>query len=334
MDLDEIRDMGLKGLESDNTQGSVIGSLTVTGRIVFYNNSSKRCEMMVVHCSECALDPQLHRQGYYIIDKNHLKNGVKPCGCAKLPRWKEWQYEVLAQRAAEKVKLWFVGWAEPYKKAYTRCLLECPIHGQYSTASLNGLINNKRGCPRCWYDNAPLLQPKPDETMIESFLASGSFSSETIFYRSERKTSKGKRIYWFVECPDCGSLGESLSSDLQAGKRPCTCSIKSPKYSYLLLLSDGDVKLALKLGITSNYTRRLKDLSNRSKYSVYIIGIWEYITPSECRKAELECLRNLDCGILTKEVLSNGYTETTSINNLDEIVRIYEENGGIRLTVD
>lgn len=333
MDLNEISSMSTRGIEPDSSYGLVVGTLMVVGRVIFYNDNGNRCDMCVVRCSVCAGDYELHRGGYYTIDKNHLKNGVKPCGCAKLPRWKEWQYEVLAQRASEKVALKFIGWSEPYKKAYTRCILDCPVHGQYSITTLNSLINNTRGCPRCWYDNAPLLQPKPDKTMIESFLASGSFSPETIFYRSERKTNKGKRTYWFVECPDCNSLGESASSDLQAGKRPCTCSIKSPKYSYLLLLSDEGVDLALKLGVTSNYKRRFKDLYNHSKYSVDVVGVWEYITPSECRKAELDCLRTLDCGILTKEVLTNGYTETTSINNLEQIVKIFEENGGIRLTI-
>lgn len=326
--------MSIDGVHPHSLDGVEFGSLIVNGKIDLYSATGKKREMLIVKCNVCEQDPELHKEGYYIIDRSHLvSRGVKPCGCADLPRWKEWQYIVLATRAANNLGQKFIGWAEPFKKSYTRCLLECPVHGRHEKVRLNGLINSEKGCARCWYENAPLLQPKPDNVMIESFLSSGNFPQETVFYRSDRKSNKGKKIYWFVECQDCGTVGESTSSDLQAGKRPCYCSIKLPKYSYLLLLTDNGADVCLKLGVSSNFTKRLKDLVKASKFKIEVIGVWEYLTPLECRKAELECLRQLPCGVIPKELITTGYTETTSIEHLETIIKIFEENGGIRLTI-
>lgn len=333
MDLEELLVGSESGLIPDSLQGTVLDTLTVIGRICRRRESGRSVSMTVVECAICKEDPELFGEGLFKIHRGHLLAGIKPCGCGTRTRWSEDQYKLLCERAATASNLEFLGWASEYNKNYTRVRLVCPIHGELRDKSVSHLINLRGSCQKCWYDIAPLLKPKPDAEMIEGFFASESFPEDTIFYRSDRKSSKGKKVYWYVECPDCGKLGESVSSDLKAGKRPCHCSIRMPKYSYLLLLTEAGVPVCLKLGVTSNFKRRFKDLSNHSKYDVELIGLWEYLTPAECRKAELECLRNIECGVLTKEVLSNGYTETTALHNLDGIIKIFEENGGIRLTV-
>lgn len=333
MDLEELLVESEGGMIQDSMQGTTLGTLTVLGRICKRRESGRSVSMTVVECSVCKEDYELFGQGVFKIHRGHLMAGIKPCGCGIRTRWTEDQYKILCERAASQVGLEFNGWIGDYNKNTTRVALSCPVHGEIDSKSVYHFIAAKSGCKECWYEVAPLLQPKPDAEMIEGFFASESFPQNTVFYRSERKSSTGKKVYWYVECPDCGVIGESVSSDLKAGKRPCHCSARMPKYSYLLLLLESGTPVCLKLGVTSNFKRRFKDLSNHSKYDVELVGLWEYMTPAECRRAELECLRNIECGVLTKEVLTNGYTETTALQNLEEIIEIFEENGGIRLTI-
>lgn len=45
-------------------------------------------------------------------------------------------------------------------------------------------------------------------------------------------------------------------------------------------------------------------------------------------KAERECLQELECGVVLKRDMPDGYTETTWYYNLEKIIQIYERNGG------
>lgn len=333
MDLEELLIGREKGLMVDPHEGEVFGTLTIVGRVTYRADSGKSINECVVHCSVCCKDPELYGEGYFDELYYRLKQGIKPCGCGIRTRPTEAQYKILVQRHATKNGLVFIGWEGEYNNNYTKCRITCPIHGELSPKRVNQFINAEVKCRRCMAARLEICKPKPDAEMIAMFFESGSFSEETVFYRSDRKCGRGKKIYWFVECSDCGCVGESTSQDLKAGKRPCNCSIRMPKYSYLVLLKEYDVDIALKLGITSNYKRRLKDLDNSSKYPIETLGLWEYQSSVECRAAELECLRALDCGVIDRELFPNGYTETTSINNLEFIVNTYEQYGGIRLTV-
>lgn len=43
-----------------------------------------------------------------------------------------------------------------------------------------------------------------------------------------------------------------------------------------------------------------------------------------------QCKDMLKCKLFSKSEVSDGYTETTSLENIEKIVQIYESNGGIR----
>lgn len=234
---------------------------------------------------------------------------------------------------AEEVGVEFKGWVGDYNKNITRVELSCPVHGDMDSKSVYHFIAAKSGCRECWYEVAPLLQPKPDEEMISSFFDSEAFHPDTIFYRTDRKNSKGKKVYWKMECPDCGGIGESVSSDFQIGKRSCLCSKHVQTQAYLCLVKDGETPLALKFGVTRSFINRKRSLDLSSKLKLETVGVWQFNSVAECKAAELICLRTLVCGVMTRADMKNGFSETTSLNNLEEIIEIFEENGGIRLTI-
>ena len=47
-----------------------------------------------------------------------------------------------------------------------------------------------------------------------------------------------------------------------------------------------------------------------------------------CNRAETECMELLECGILTREQLLEGWTETTYIENYPKILSIFEKFQG------
>lgn len=55
----------------------------------------------------------------------------------------------------------------------------------------------------------------------------------------------------------------------------------------------------------------------------------EFPDKQSCLKAERECLQELDCGVLSREEMPDGYTETTDASNLVKIENIYRRNGGL-----
>ena len=101
-----------------------------------------------VTCTECSKDPELFPRGYFVSLKQNLINGKKPCGCSKSPRWEDWQFLILAHRAA-KDRFIVHGFAEVFKNCKTKLNLECLEDGHKWTASINNVVNNGRGCPKC-----------------------------------------------------------------------------------------------------------------------------------------------------------------------------------------
>ncbi|QEG08850.1 hypothetical protein [Aeromonas phage 4L372XY] len=127
------------GWKSPDDKLEVIGVAGKQGHITTFK----------VTCTECSKDPELFPGGYFISQKGHLVRGQKPCGCAKSPRWEDWQFLILARRAGEKKGFIVHGFAEEFKNAHTKLNLECLKDGHKWAASIQNITNIGRGCPKC-----------------------------------------------------------------------------------------------------------------------------------------------------------------------------------------
>lgn len=283
----------------------------------------------ILKCSICARDSELFKDGKFRSLKSNLLNGQIPCGCSIRTNWSKGQYSVLCSRKAEELGYKFLGFEGEWKGNNTRIKMLCEKHGEWATGRIVSLIQVDAGCFKCMADTIKEVKTKPDEVMVASFLASECFHPDTKFWRSERKDSQGMHCYWHYYCPECGKEGESPSDNLQRGCRSCECSMQRQKSSYINLILDRGQVIALKFGIAINIGRRVRQQDTNCIYSVVNYSSYIFESVGLCKQAERECKQKLLCGVLTKEEMPNGYTETTYTYNLEKIVEIYERNGGI-----
>lgn len=325
-------------LAEDNLTGKVFGSesqLKVLGRV---RDSKDSYGHYLVFCSKCADDPELFGEGLFLSRKDHVKNENIPCGCSGNYNFNKEQYAILCKRRADLLGFNFVGFDDGCKKptSKSKVILECDIHGEWRTTTIASLINRAGGCPVCKIELIRAANRKPDDEMIAAFFASGVFPNGTKFKRSTRLTRKGKQFYWDVYCPICDTVSQGHLSNLKSGKRPCECSKHNQKEAYINLIEDVDTGLvvALKFGIATNVKFRLTTLNYSTHLKVKQHSVYSFETSAQCKNAERECLQSLECGILSRNEIKQGWTETTWVYNLDKIIEIYERNGGVRIPSD
>lgn len=301
------------------------GQLEVIG----WYEKSKGHKLYAVLCKTCATDKELNGDGLFKSLKCNLNRGQIPCGCSSRVCYTENQYFILCQRKAYELGYKFLGWATPYRRLTTKIKLICDVHGEWSSGSIHSFVLNGSGCPACRTEALRQSRLKEDSEMIASFFASGAFHPETKFWRSERKTKQNRAVFWKGYCPVCNEFGESTCDSLQLGKKFCACSNHSQKFCYIHMVSDGEIPLALKFGIASNPESRLVSQNRKSPLKVQPLEIYLFHSTQSCKSAERECKSSLICGILDRQLLPDGWTETTYISNLSRIKEIFKEMGGI-----
>jgi len=297
--------------------------------VIGWSGYKRTAKVYILKCHKCSEDSELFEDGVFRSVKGNLIKGNIPCGCARAPQWSNEQWVIKARRKAEDVGFGFLGIIGEWKGIYTKIQLVCPKHGQWDSGTLSTLINQGQGCPKCKSEKLSELHSKPYTEMIQSFFASGAFHPDTKFWRSKRKDSKGYFPYWNVYCPECNNEAEAASNSLQKGCRPCLCSPSRQQQAYINFIKDNDSPIAIKFGIANISHTRVRRQDSKSIYNISNHLVYEFPTKQDCRAAELRCKLELQCGILSKEQMEDGWTETTYLSNLDKIIEIYTKHNGV-----
>ena len=295
--------------------------------IIGYVCHNKYEKLYIGYCIKCAADTALFGEGYFKILKGNIKKGVLPCGCSSHPKWNKDQYGVLCSRKAKELGYEFINFTDPWKAQKTKIVLNCAKHGDWDTASIDRLLNLDQGCPSCKIATVRAFKMKPDHIMIESFLASGAFHEGTKFWRSDRVDHKGFWSYWNIWCPECETQGVSQAYDLQQGKRSCECSPSRQKSCYINLLFKDSEPIALKFGIANVPEVRIKSLNRTARLEVINIAIYDFPDKISCIAAERRCKKELLCGVISREDMPDGWTETVSLEDIKSLDRIFSEKG-------
>ena len=286
----------------------------------------------ILMCSVCAQDSELFGEGYFKVLKSSLVRGNSPCGCSKKHSWSSEQYAIICSRKAESLGYKFLRFEGVWKGNNTKITMFCKKHGEWSTGSIKHLVRLGTGCPECRNESYGDTNRKDDNVMVEAFLSSGGFHPDTKFWRSDRISSIGTKIYWFLLCPECGEIGESQGGSLNLGKCPCACSMQRQREGYINLITGttGEI-IAIKFGISRDSNQRREQQNSKSMYEIIKHSIYIFPSVQQCKQAERECKKELETGVLSKIEVPDGHTETTWVYNLEKIIEIYGRNGGISI---
>ena len=273
-----------------------------------------------VTCTECSKDPELFPDGYFVILKQHLVNGTKPCGCSKKPNWKDWQYIILARRAGEKKGFIVYGFAEEFKGKDTKLSLECLKDGHKWTASINNIINGGRCCPKCATANSVEQKKTPEHLALQRCIdVCKEMDYDIIGFVDEYKNCDSRFEY---ACKIHGKQNVSYNSFVNNGSRCGGCA----KYGYstskhgtfYIYQWTKDNYSFIKFGITNQKElSRIKKQKRETEYKYK--KIWSATFEDGSVPLHIEnYVKNsgIEIGIMPKEEFPDGFTETTDIINL------------------
>ena len=293
-------------------------------------STGKLSKTYVVHCSICSKDQELFGGYEFSTTKGRLFRGDMPCGCGFHHRWTEDQYLVRCKRKAKELGHEVVGFAEQYKGNKTKLHMRCPAHGDWYTTSVFNLLTGY-SCRKCADEKNALLKKVITEENYSNF----ENSLLRVIGVVRRESTAGiNRPYLRCECKRCGEVFESYYRNVVGIGTSCPiCNHQSQEFAYINLVKEGDIINGLKFGITKEKgaVRRLTSQNKKSVFTLENVGIWAFENYKICKAAELKCKQTLECGVISKEFMADGWTETVSVEDLDKIISIYEKHGGKRI---
>ncbi len=299
--------------------------------IGYTRHKYKKYNVHCVRCTTCEKDPELFGAALFTGTLSDIRRGRIPCGCAGQVLWEEWQWKLLAKRASAELGFSFEGWAdEEFKGSITYCRLLCSKHGMWTSNKVSNLVLLKRGCPSCGNESKAIdRKVHKNAVTAEAFFATGKYHPDTVFKRLGSRPN-GLAIYWSVECPVCNIYGEAQASALKRGVYCCGCTNSgNQNQAYINIVYDNDLPIAIKFGITYDLSRRVKEQKYSSIYRIENIHMFYFDDRNQCRAAEKYCKNTLVCGIIPKEFMKSGFSETTSISNLNIVRQIFLQYGGV-----
>lgn len=303
-------------------------------KVIGYNGEPNPRRYYILECSVCSLDPELFGDGYFRSKKGNLLQGNIPCGCAHNPNWSVRQYEGKAIRKAGELGYNFLSFYGDWKNRYTRLSLACDLHGNWNTTTFNNFFHHEEACPECGKESTTQIRRFSNEKMAQMCLSSGLFHPDTEFYRNT-EVGFAAGPDWKVYCPECDTVAHSFMSNLVKGHRPCICTPMRQKEAYINLVMDKDRNIiCIKLGIAVDSERRAKEQNKASKYTIQNYLTFVFPDVESTKLAERVCKRTLECGVVDRDLMADGFTETTTIGNIGKIIEIYENHGGILITKD
>lgn len=214
----------------------------------------------------------------------------------------------------------------------TRLFLIC--HCGYDwNCSFDKFVNSGTGCPKCG-GRLQLTQEEAEERVLSKCKEHNYTYKPFCYLTNETKISLICHCGYEWDC--------RYSLFVMPNGTGCPkCSHNDGQlYSYIHSITDDDGNLiSVKYGIETTINSRNKSQNKLSNYNISVLNTYKYITVEQCKNAEKECIKlfqkeNKELfgrkGYITKEEMRDGWTETTSVSNIEKIISIYEKWGGIK----
>lgn len=279
----------------------------------------------ILECPQCAIKYGEDFR-YFIITKSALERGRVPCECVTRPR-SEQELMDFAKQLCENKGISFIDWNGEFRGKNSKCVLLCCKHGIWGSTILSSIeIRDTTGCYECGLE---LVNNAQYKRAVDSFMSTGRFPKGTVFERTESTGTNAAK--YSVYCPVCEESNISWGPNLQKGCVPCSCAtIIKPTFTYIILISDKDIPIALKFGISNNPSMRFLNLKVGCIYDMKMIEIWEFESHKNAYAAEKTCKDMYSQYILPTTELASGYTEVTNTSNLENLREIFIKFGGIK----
>lgn len=214
--------------EIEEVQG-LHGNLKVVGKVTENYKSD-----MLVTCCKCK-DKELYATGVFRVSKGNLKGGSLPCGCAKAPKWEDWQWVVIVKRKLKGTSVNFIKLSSDFKGCYTKAVTYCELHDEINTTtSLIDLAKGCSGCKSCRYSKSGSKNSKSFKHFLKTGVESGALM-EGACILSSTTLRKRKRLFYtcpvcskdeYVENGLCDGVFNTTITNLLKGVKSCRCSIK------------------------------------------------------------------------------------------------------------
>lgn len=210
-----------------------------------------------------------------------------------------------------------------YTGAKEKVLIRCKVHNHNFMQEANSHCSGS-GCPLCQNE----ISGQYHRLLLSDFITRSTEVHEGVYDYSLVTQFKNSHDKVPILCSEHGVFHQSVANHMH-GENGCpSCanytgggySQCSPAYFYINLVGDN---AALKVGITNFCpVKRSKILNRGSSLPIKNLYYFYHEDGKFIRDLEMIILRKFETGIISKEVMRDGFTETLSVEHLPEIIDI------------
>lgn len=204
-----------------------------------------------------------------------------------------------------------------YGKSSDKIEILCDIHGIFPQTPKDHLAGY--GCPQCGIkkNSKNRLKKINDFVKEANSIHSNRYTYENVNY-------KGTCHLVEITCPIHGNYKQKPSDHLSGcGCPSCTKSgYKSNKKGYLYIQSISNN--TYKIGITNNPTKRLEQVNNKSIHNHIYYKLYSSDDGKLISIIERKILKEIPTGVISKNDMKDGYTETFSSEYIEKVLHLIE----------
>lgn len=277
---------------------------------------NNRSAKVYVYCSGC--DTEVYAP--YDIS---LNRGYIPCLCgdSKTP-FRNWTPE-LRNRQINQIcksrKYSVISYPNTHKIS-DRTKLQCLMCGTEWESSVGNFCNGGYGCPTCGRAKTEKGLKKSLEYYINTYPTEG--------YNYEKANYIRCTDHIEIVCSRHGSFFQSPDNHFRGGRGCPSCTkggFNKMKAGYLYILSVSED--VIKFGITNHTTeKRMSEIQSKTKENIKFLYEKYFDCGRRLYEKEQRLMKLFDTGVISKDRLPSGYTETTYKDNLALIIAELEEN--------
>ena len=305
--------------------GTTFNGMSVLGRPSGKNAKSS----LVVHCPICALDKELHGDGVFLIQRSRMHNKrYRPCGCGRRAYTTD-EYRVLVARRSEHVKSAVYVTDVPEKlKSGSLISLRCVACDHEWKVSVSVFLRDLRRCRHCaTRDNARSVEVVNE--IVNDFCERRGFVRTDPTDLDDYKRGTDRTTLQCSQDHDLHTWSPTVNSIKQDNAGCVECANKRRGFQQneqgLLYLTEWKNEVGhkiLKFGVTNKTAEeRISQQAEKTDYEPTILKTIEFDDGAICWDLEKSIKSKFKgrTGVIDKADFGDGFTETISIDDLDEL---------------